>query len=193
MIFHDTTQEIFLSKQKNKAEFKCLDDSEVLSSDFPDLRASAASVTSTASMALVASVTFTAIKKILILIVGSSLAPKWPIQVPFCRMYHQKSTFSLILAPFLSEAAEASQCYFFENWLMKLKCPILLKPLDTMIQENYWSFYPSEPFRITRFTMRHPVSIQVENDNGVLGRLVPCIWDKGLTCWVLQGHSGLVY
>ena len=89
--------------------------------------------------------------------VGSFLAPKWPIQVPFCRMYHQKSTFSLILAPFLSEAAEASQCYFFENWLMKLKCPILLKPLDTMIQENYWSFYPSEPFRITRFTMRHPV------------------------------------
>ena len=97
------------------------------------------------------------IKKILILMVGSSLVPKWPIQVPFCRMYHQKSKFSLILAPFLSEAAEASQCYFFENWLMKLKCPILLKPLDTMIQENYWSFYPSEPFRITRFTMRHPV------------------------------------
>ena len=89
--------------------------------------------------------------------VGSFLAPKWPTQVPFCRMYHQKSTFSLILAPFLSEAAEASQCYFFENWLMKLKCPILLKPLDTMIQRNYWSFYPSEPFRITRFTMRHPV------------------------------------
>ena len=62
-----------------------------------------------------------------------------------------------MLAPFLSEAAEASQCYFFGNWLMKLKCPILLKPLDTMIQENYWPFYPSEPLRITRFTMRHPV------------------------------------
>ena len=26
-----------------------------------------------------------------------------------------------ILAPFLSEAVEASLCYFFENWLMKLK------------------------------------------------------------------------
>ena len=25
-------------------------------------------------------------------------------------------------------------------------------------QENYRSYYPSEPFRITRFTMRHPVS-----------------------------------
>ena len=31
--------------------------------------------------------------------------------------------------PFLSEAVEASWCYFFENWFMKLKCPNLLKPL----------------------------------------------------------------
>ena len=30
-----------------------------------------------------------------------------------------------ILAPFLSEAVEASLCYFFENWLMKLKFPNL--------------------------------------------------------------------
>ena len=61
------------------------------------------------------------------------------------------------LAPFLSEAVEASGCYFFQNWLMKLKCPNLLKPLDTIIQENYQPFYPSEPFRFTRFNMRHPV------------------------------------
>ena len=40
---------------------------------------------------------------------------------------------------------------------MKLKCPNLLKPLDTIIQENYQPFYPSEPFRILRFQMRHPV------------------------------------
>ena len=40
---------------------------------------------------------------------------------------------------------------------MKLKCPLLLKPLGTIIQENYGSFYPSEPFRILRFNMRHPV------------------------------------
>ena len=25
------------------------------------------------------------------------------------------------------------------------------------MQENYQPFYPSEPFRITRFQMRHPV------------------------------------
>ena len=36
------------------------------------------------------------IKKILILMIWSSLAPKWPIPVPFCWMDHQKSNFSLI-------------------------------------------------------------------------------------------------
>jgi hypothetical protein len=61
------------------------------------------------------------------------------------------------LAPFLSEAVEASVFNFFKNWLMKIKCPNLLKPLDTMIQENFQTFYPSEPFRITRFQIRHPV------------------------------------
>ena len=30
-----------------------------------------------------------------------------------------------ILVPFLLEAVEASLCYFFENWLMKLKFPNL--------------------------------------------------------------------
>ena len=60
MIFHDPTKKLIFSKHQNKAEFKNLDDTEVLSSDFPDLRTSAASVTLTASMASVASMTFTA-------------------------------------------------------------------------------------------------------------------------------------
>ena len=34
MIFHDSTKNNFSSKHKNKVEFKCLDVSEVLSSDF---------------------------------------------------------------------------------------------------------------------------------------------------------------
>ena len=55
MIFHETTQKNFFSKHKNKAEFKCLDDSEVLSSDFPGLKTSAASTTSVASMTSTAS------------------------------------------------------------------------------------------------------------------------------------------
>ena len=65
------------------------------------------------------------------------------------------------LAPFLSEAVEASRCQFFENWLMKLKCPNLLKPLDTIIHENYQPFYHSEPFRILLFQMRHPVYYKI--------------------------------
>ena len=43
------------------------------------------------------------------------------------------------------------------SWFMKLKCPNLLKPLGSINEENYWSFYPSEPFRIIHFNMRHPV------------------------------------
>jgi hypothetical protein len=63
------------------------------------------------------------------------------------------------LALFLPEAVEASIFYFSKNWLIKLKCPIFLKPLDTIIQENYQPFYSSDPFRITRFKMRHSVEI----------------------------------
>ena len=46
MIFHDSTQKNFFSNNKNKGEFKCLDDSKVLSSDFLGLEISAASMTS---------------------------------------------------------------------------------------------------------------------------------------------------
>ena len=99
MTFHDSTQKKPFSKHQNKAEFKNLNDSEVPSSDFTGLRTSAASMTSTASSTSMASMTSTASfhqKKILILMVWSSLAPKWSIPVPFCRMDHQKSNFSLI-------------------------------------------------------------------------------------------------
>jgi hypothetical protein len=44
-----TNNHIF-SKPENKAEFKYLDDSKVLSNDFPGLKTSAASMTSVASM-----------------------------------------------------------------------------------------------------------------------------------------------
>ena len=83
----------------------------------------------------------------------------WPQQPPREKVIKlvEKPFFLLVLAPFLQEAVEATQCYFFENWFIKLKCPTLLKPLVTVIQQNYWSFYPSEPFTFTRYTMRHPV------------------------------------
>ena len=71
-----------------------------------------------------------------------SLFVEWIIKNPI---------FLLILALFLSEAVEASRCHFFENWWMKLKCPLLLKPLATIVQQNYQSFSPSEPFRIIKY------------------------------------------
>ena len=40
-VFHESSKSIFFSKNQNKAEFKYLDDSTVLSRNFPDLRASA--------------------------------------------------------------------------------------------------------------------------------------------------------
>ena len=49
-----------ISKHQNKAEFKDLDDSEVLGSNFPVLKTSAASMIPTTSMASMASMTLTA-------------------------------------------------------------------------------------------------------------------------------------
>ena len=60
MIFHDSTPQSFFSNHKNKAEFRCLDDSEVLSCDFTGLKTSAASMTSVASTASMAPMTSTA-------------------------------------------------------------------------------------------------------------------------------------
>ena len=95
MIFHDFTQKKLFSKHENKAEFKCLDDFEVLSSDFPSLKTSATSDLSGLNSfndldSLVS------LKDLLILMLWSSLAPKLPIPVPFCGMDHQKSNFLLI-------------------------------------------------------------------------------------------------
>ena len=106
---------------KNQVVFKNLDDSGVLSSDFPGPRTSAASLTSLASATSMASTALKALfhKKILILMVGSSLAPpKWPILAPFCGMDHQKSKFSL-----KSDTLSVGGCwgqlmlFFFEKWL----------------------------------------------------------------------------
>jgi hypothetical protein len=60
MVFHDSTQKNFFLKQKNIVKFKCLDDSDVLCSDFTGLKTSAASMTSVASTASMASMTSTA-------------------------------------------------------------------------------------------------------------------------------------
>ena len=55
MVFHDFTPNYIFSKHQNKAENQNLDDSEVLISDFPGFRTSAASMTSSASATSMAS------------------------------------------------------------------------------------------------------------------------------------------
>ena len=147
-------QKIIFSKHQNKAEFKNLDDSEVLSIDFSGVRTSAASLISLAS---------TASKTLF----HQKTSWFWWLNHPwhqnnqywalFVECIVKNPIFHCYLISFLSEAVEASRCYFFENWLMKLKCPHLLKPLGTIIQQNYWFFYPSELIYFALFTMRHPV------------------------------------
>ena len=60
VILLDSTQNFFFSKHPNKAEFNDKDDSEVLRSNFTDLRTSAASMTSTTSTTSMSSMTSTA-------------------------------------------------------------------------------------------------------------------------------------
>ena len=94
----------------------------------------------------------------------SSLPPKWPIQVPFCVRNNKKNPiFYWYLRFFLSEAVEASLCYIFENWLIKYKSPILLKPLGTIIHQNSQFYHPSEPFSFHHFNVRHPVHMITKN------------------------------
>ena len=57
----------------------------------------------------------------------------------------------------VDEAVEASQCYFFENWLMKHKWATLVNMQLEIYDQNYQSFYPSEPFTLDHIIMRHPV------------------------------------
>ena len=49
-------------------------------------------------------------------------------------------------------------CHLCKNWLMTLKCPLLLNMHSKKNQQNYWPFYPSEPFTFGHFNVRHPVA-----------------------------------
>ena len=96
----------------------------------------------------------------------------WPQQPPtervlkFHMIFHD-STKTKLFSKYQSKAKfknlddssdfRTSRCYFFKNWSLKLKFPNLLKPLGTIIQQNYWPFYPSEPFSFIYFNMIHPV------------------------------------
>ena len=104
-------QNNIFSKHQNKAEFKDLGDSVVLSINFPDLRTSGALMTST--------VTFTASfhhnNYWSWWPVGLSLAPKWPIQVPLSNIQ-----------------------FFTDIW--HYFCQRLLRPADvTFLKTGWWN------------------------------------------------------
>ena len=130
-------QKNVFSKHQNKAEFKNLDDSLDLNRDFSGLRTSAVSMTSTASMTSVASMTSTAS-------IHQNIYWSWWLDHPwhpndqyqslFVEWIIKSPVFHLYLIHFLPEAVEASRCHFFKNWSLKLKFPIPLNPLWTIIQ-----------------------------------------------------------
>ena len=62
-----------------------------------------------------------------------------------------------ILAPFLSEAVEASRCYLFENqeWISKIYYLRIPKLLSNKILLTYFNL--SEPIHKIQFNVRYPV------------------------------------
>ena len=123
------------SKHQNKVEFKNLDDSEVLSSNCSGLRTCAASLTSSASAT-------TGLKSLkspispMILMVGSSLTPKWPILAPFCGMDHQKFNFSLI-----SDTLSVGGCWG-KLMLLFWKNGVVV-PINSLTQHSRTIFKPN--------------------------------------------------
>ena len=160
IIFHDSTKNFFFQNIKNKAEFKNLDDSEVLSSNFPGLGTSATSLTSAASAASLASTTSTAQFH-----QRTSwkwwLKHSWHQNYQYCSLYAKWIIKNPIvhwyLISFLLEAVEASLCYFFEHWLQISKCHNLRHLENTLYSWNYQIWYLSEPIYFIYFNMRHPV------------------------------------
>ena len=74
---------------------------------------------------------------------------EWIIKIPFFHWY---------MIPSLSEAVEASRCYFFKNRLKKLKCPNFLKPLAAIIQKKIDPRFSKEKEKLTR-TLAERISL----------------------------------
>ena len=123
---------------KIKLKFKNLINSEVLSSDFPGLKISAASMTSVASTAAIASMTSTASFHQKIYWFWWLDHPwhqydqYWP---PSMEWIIKNAIFHWYLVPFLLEAVEASWCYFFEK--------IVVVPKNSLSQHSRTIFKPS--------------------------------------------------
>ena len=145
MIFHDSTKKKVFQNIQNKVVFKNLDDSGVISSDFPGPRTSAASLTSSAYATSLASYSLKSPispKNFLILMIGSPLAPKWPILAPFCGMDLKKSNFSLLLGTLSVGSSWGQLMLLFKKMVVVAKIPYLSTP---------------EPIHNVQFNMRYPL------------------------------------
>ena len=150
------------SKHQNKTEFKNLDDSEFRISDFPGVRTSAASMTSTASTTSIALLTLTTSyhQKYADPDSWSFLTPKWPILVPLCGMDHQISNFSLIPNTLYVGGCRGQLMILF--WKLVDKTKIGNPPDHAGIYyQKFQSLYPYELFTLDHFFMQNPVSISL--------------------------------
>ena len=98
------------------------------------------------------------------LMVLSSLAPKWPMLVPFCGIDYQRCNFYYYLIPFcwrLLRLAYATT--YLENLLQISKCHKLKHLKNTWHLWNYKSWYLPEPIYFIHFNVRHPVISRHEN------------------------------
>ena len=83
--------------------------------------------------------------------------PQPPWQPLFVGLIIKNPVFLWYLALSLSEAVEASLWPLYEIYGSKVKCTLLLNMPLKKNQQNHWSFYPSEPFTIAHFNVRHLV------------------------------------
>ena len=121
-------------------------------------------------------------KYLLILMVGSFLAPKLPILVPFYGIDHQKSLISLISERFLSEAVEASQCYIlFWKLVDETQMGILCKHAARDILSKFSILLPLRAFYFRSYHYETPCSS--DRPNVRFGRTVRpnfycAVWPK---------------
>ena len=131
MGFHDSVKNIFFSKHENRIIFalKLMNSRSRMTQKssvviFRALKTSAASLTSAASATSLASTASTAL-------FPQKTSWSWwfdhqwhendQYRSFFVEWIIKNTNFHWYVVPFLLEAVEANLCYFFENWLMKLK------------------------------------------------------------------------
>ena len=133
MGFHDSVKKIVFSKHQNKwyrSSDYWFQEPEWLSSDFPGLTnlCSLIDLTGLCNLTGLNSLySHISSKNFLVLMVLSSLDQNYKHWSFFVEWIIKIPIFTNIWYLFLLEAVEARLCYFFKNFLMKLKCPNLRK------------------------------------------------------------------